>query len=103
MNDTITAALLRKSEVFKALAHPVRLYFVERLAAGPRCVCELAKEAGISKSVASRYLSQLRTAGLLDREKKGTEVEYRLIAPCVINLIACLDSSVVENIKKTIQ
>ncbi|MEM5948407.1 metalloregulator ArsR/SmtB family transcription factor [Spirochaetia bacterium 38H-sp] len=103
MKEKITQALYRKADIFKALAHPVRLFFIERLAAGPKCVCELANEAGISKSIASRYLSQLKSVGLLDRKKSGTEVEYSLIAPCVINLIACLDSSVVDNIKKNLR
>jgi DNA-binding transcriptional ArsR family regulator len=89
-----------RADMFKALAHPVRILLLEKLRERPRCVCELAAEVGIEKSVASKHLSQLRDAGLIGDEKRGTQVEYRLIAPCVLDLAACAEGAVLMNRKR---
>jgi ArsR family transcriptional regulator len=86
-----------QAEMFKALAHPMRIAILEKLKDRPWCVCELAAELGIEKSVASKHLAQLRDAGIIDDERHGTLVEYRLIAPCVLSLAACAEQVVVEN------
>jgi ArsR family transcriptional regulator len=86
-----------RAEMFKALAHPVRLFMLEKLRFRPWCVCELAAEVGIEKSVASKHLSALRNAGLLEDEKRGTLVEYRLAAPCVLDLAACAEGAAMRN------
>jgi ArsR family transcriptional regulator len=85
-----------KAEVFKALAHPMRIAMLDKLKIRPWCVCELATEVGIDKSVASKHLSQLKVAGLIEDEKHGTLVEYRLVAPCVLELAACAESTILE-------
>jgi ArsR family transcriptional regulator len=89
-----------RAHMFKAMAHPVRVYMLEKLKDRPWCVCELAEEVGVDKSVASKHLSQLKEAGLIDDEKRGTLVEYRLTAPCVLNLAACAEGAVLENRKR---
>ncbi|HAK46232.1 MAG TPA: ArsR family transcriptional regulator [Spirochaeta sp.] len=89
-----------RAHMFKALAHPVRIYFLEKLKVSPWCVCELAAEAGIPKSAASKHLSQLKEAGLVDDEKNGTRVEYRLTAPCVLEMASCAEGTVLENRRK---
>ena len=86
-----------RAEMFKALAHPMRLLMLEKLKIRPWCVCELAAEVGIDKSVASKHLSQLKAAGLIDDEKRGTLVEYRLVAPCVLDMAACAEGTILEN------
>lgn len=90
-------------EVFKALAHPMRLLLLDKIKERPRCVCELAEEVGIDKSVASKHLSQLKRAGLIDDAKRGTLVEYRLVAPCVLDLAACAEGAIVAARKKTME
>ncbi|MCX7024296.1 MAG: metalloregulator ArsR/SmtB family transcription factor [Spirochaetes bacterium] len=89
-----------KAEMFKALAHPMRIYLLDKLKERPWCVCELAAEAGIDKSVASKHLSQLKAAGLVDDEKRGTLVVYRLVAPCVLDMAACAEGTILENRRK---
>jgi ArsR family transcriptional regulator len=89
-----------RAHMFKALAHPMRIFMLEKLKDRPWCVCELAVEVGIDKSVASKHLSQLKDAGLVDDEKRGTLVEYHLTAPCVLNLAACAEAAVLENRKR---
>ncbi len=86
--------------MFKALSHPMRIYFLQKLKEKPWCVCELAEEAGIPKSAASKHLSQLKDAGLVDDEKSGTRVEYRITAPCVLDLAACAEGTVLSNRRK---
>jgi ArsR family transcriptional regulator len=90
----------RQAHMFKALAHPLRIYFLEKLQERVWCVCELAENAGIPKSAASKHLSQLKEAGLVEDEKIGTKVKYRLTAPCVLELAACAGDTVLINRKK---
>lgn len=89
-----------RAEMFKALAHPVRILMLERLRERPWCVCELAAAVGIEKSVASKHLSQLKNVGLIADEKRGTLVEYRLVAPCVLDMAACAERTILENKRK---
>ncbi len=89
-----------KAEMFKALAHPMRIAMLDKLKGRPWCVCELAAEVGIEKSVASKHLSQLKAAGLIDDEKRGTLVEYRLVAPCVLELASCAETTILAHRRK---
>ena len=77
---------------FKAMAHPVRLKIVLRLAEGECCVCELVEQSGIGFSAVSRHLSVMKAAGLLSDEKRGQKVFYRLLIPCVTSFTKCLGS-----------
>ncbi len=83
--------------MFKALAHPLRLQMLEKLKEHPWCVCALAKELEVGKSTASKYLTQLKEAGLIADERHGTLVMYHLIAPCVLELAACAEGAVLLN------
>lgn len=80
----------RQALVFKALAHPGRLLMVTELSKGERCVCELAKLVGSEMPTVSRHLSLLKHAGILEDEKRGTQVFYRLVTPCVMNFFQCV-------------
>jgi len=91
-----------RANMFKALAHPLRIYMLEKLKERPWCVCELAAELGVDKSIASKYLTILKDAGLVGMQKRGILVEYTLIAPCVLNLAACAESDVFSNRKKAL-
>mgnify|MGYP003823120479 FL=1 len=82
--------LRRPVQVLKALAHPVRLYLVMELARGEKCVCELTDQVCCDMSTVSRHLSQLRNAGIVEDDKRGLQVFYRLRAPCIIEFISCL-------------
>jgi len=89
-----------RAEMFKALAHPMRIFMLDKLRDRSWCVCELAAEVGIDKSVASKHLSQLKAAGLIDDEKRGTLVEYRLVAPCILEMAACAEGTILANRRK---
>jgi DNA-binding transcriptional ArsR family regulator len=89
-----TAALRkRRAETFKALGHPARLQMVDLLGDGERCVCELVEAVGLGWSSVSRHLAVLKAAGVVEDEKRGLQVFYRLSLPCVASFSACLDAA----------
>lgn len=100
MNENDQRRCDLRAHMFKALAHPMRIFILEKLKEQPRCVCELADELGINKSAASKHLSQLKEAGLIDDNRQGTRAEYRLTAPCVLEMAACAETTVLLNRKK---
>lgn len=73
-----------QAEVLKTLANPRRLEIIHRLALGPCEVGRLAEEIGASQPNISQHLSVLRAAGIVDAERDGREVRYRLTDPDVI-------------------
>lgn len=79
-----------QARILKALAHPSRLLMIEELSRGERCVCELAKLVSAEMPTVSRHLALLRAAGIVDDEKRGAQVFYRLRARCVLNFFECL-------------
>lgn len=87
-----TTQVSKKPEVvFKALGHPARVAMVRQLSEGESCVCDLVETVGLSWSTVSRHLSVLREAGVVEDEKRGMQVFYRLSLPCVARFIACLE------------
>jgi rhodanese-related sulfurtransferase len=70
----------------KALANPHRLELLDLLAQGERSVEELAREAALSLANASAHLQVLRRARLVEAEKRGLNVVYRLAALEVFEL-----------------
>ncbi|MDQ3973381.1 MAG: metalloregulator ArsR/SmtB family transcription factor [Actinomycetota bacterium] len=79
--DATTAAELAAG--FHALADPVRLRLLSLIADRPEgevCACELVQPVGRSQPTVSHHLKVLHEAGLVQREKRGTWVWYR-VAP----------------------
>ena len=66
------------ARIGKAVSHPKRLEILDVLCQCPRTVEALAREAGLGIASASQHLKVLREARLLDAEKKGLFVTYRL-------------------------
>jgi DNA-binding transcriptional ArsR family regulator len=93
MSTSIPQRRKQRAAVFKALGHPARLQIVEELMGGERCVCELVEAVGSGWSTVSRHLAVLKAAGVLDDEKRGLQVFYRLALPCVASFTQCLDAA----------
>lgn len=70
----------------KALASPRRLELLDLLAQGERSVEELAQEASLTAANASGHLQVLRRARLVEFDKRGLNVVYRLGGPEVFQL-----------------
>jgi rhodanese-related sulfurtransferase/DNA-binding transcriptional ArsR family regulator len=74
----------------KALASPARFEILELLAQGPRTVEALANESNLSIANASQHLQVLRQSGLVEGQKQGLFVEYRLAGPDVFEMCRAL-------------
>ena len=72
-----------QAEVMKTLAHPRRLQILHRLSEGPSSVAALATAIGVSQPNASQHLAVMRNAGVVEAERVGREVRYRLSDPDV--------------------
>jgi DNA-binding transcriptional ArsR family regulator len=75
------------ANVFKALAHPVRLQILDLLRGGELCVCHI--EAALNKRQAyiSQQLMALREAGLVESRREGLQVYYRNTDPRIDRLL----------------
>ena len=76
------AAAAAMARVLKALGDPVRLRLVSLIGAhqgGEVCVCELTTAFDLTQPTISHHLKVLRGAGIIDSERRGTWVYYRLV------------------------
>jgi len=78
------------ARVSKALASPHRIELVDLLAQGPRTVDVLARLSDMSLANTSQHLQVLRAAGLVEANKEGLFVTYRLADPKVSELFLAL-------------
>lgn len=90
MEPKTQARLEAQARIFKALAHPSRLFVVEELSHGERCVCELTEMIGSDMSTVSKHLSVLRSAGIIGDEKRGAQVYYHLKMGCAMRFFECV-------------
>lgn len=79
------------AEVAQALGHAHRLELLEHVAQGMRSVEELSARANLSFANTSRHLQILRRARLVDTERRGKNVLYRLAGDAeVVELVRAL-------------
>ena len=77
-----------KAGLFKGLAHPIRIRILEVLAAAPEVtVSELIAETTLEPSHVSQHLAVLRRNRLVEAERRGSLVYYRLAYPQVADLL----------------
>ena len=79
--------------MFKALGDPVRLRLLSLIASHPggeACVCEISATFDVSQPTISHHLKLLRSAGLLDCERRGTWVYYWAIPSALRQLSSAL-------------
>ncbi len=81
-----------RARIIKAMAHPTRLFIVDELARGERCVCDLAEMVGADVSTVSKHLSILRNAGIVTDERRGNQIFCSLRCPCVLSFFSCVES-----------
>lgn len=81
------------ARAFKALGDPVRLRLLSLVASHPggeACVCDISGSFDLSQPTISHHLKVLREAGLLDCERRGTWVYYRVIPAALQRLSSVL-------------
>ncbi len=101
MKDTFQYAHYKaRADIIKAMAHPTRLFIVEELEKGERCVNELTRMIGSDMSTVSKHLSILKNAGIIGDRKEGTNIYYYLKTPCILGFIGCVEEVLEFNTKK---
>ena len=70
----------QKADTLKALADPTRLTMIASLwkAEAPICICDFTAGLELTQATISHHMAKLREAGLVDCEKRGIWVYYRL-------------------------
>ncbi|MEJ2690927.1 MAG: metalloregulator ArsR/SmtB family transcription factor [Deltaproteobacteria bacterium] len=66
------------SQLIKALSEEIRLRIVALLGGGELCVCDLMAVLDLPQSTISRHLAYLKNAGLVEGERRGVWMYYRL-------------------------
>ena len=69
------------AKTLTAIAEPARLQVLSFLRSQPNneaCACDLVEPLGLAQPTVSHHLKVLHQAGLLERQKRGTWVHYRL-------------------------
>ena len=79
-----------QAQLFKLLAHPVRIGILTLLRDGEHCVCHIEAHLGLRQSAISQQLALLREAGLVQDRRDGWNIFYRVSDPA---LYAILDSA----------
>jgi DNA-binding transcriptional ArsR family regulator len=93
MDAATRARYETRAQIIKALAHPSRLFIVDQLGqTGEKCVCELTELVGADMSTVSKHLAILKAAGIVDDQKRGSMVFYRLRVKCVMDFFRCVES-----------
>ena len=65
-------------KVTKALSDPNRVKIIKMLQQRALCVCEIQAALKLAQPTVSKHLKQLEEAGLVDSQKDGLWVNYRL-------------------------
>jgi ArsR family transcriptional regulator, arsenate/arsenite/antimonite-responsive transcriptional repressor len=94
LSNTAAAELAVK---LKALSDPVRLRLMSVVAShagGEACVCDLSVGIEVSQPTISHHLKVLRTAGLLECERRGSWVYYRVVTDALQELSQLLNADI---------
>jgi len=101
VGDKNPAKYEARAAIVKALAHPARLMIVDELTDhDQRSVGDLTGLVGTDLSTVSRHLLVLRNAGIVESEKHGTTVYYRLRVKCIQQFFECVESVLQANVRE---
>lgn len=85
------ARLTMKANAFKALAHPSRIFILERLMEREYCVSELTEMLGVEMPTVSKHLSVLKNVGIISSRKEYNSVFYKIEKECVKDTLNCAE------------
>lgn len=103
MDEKTKMKMESRARIVKAMAHPSRLFIVDELSKGELCVCDLTEMVGADISTVSKHLAILKEAGIIQSEKQGTKVMYKLRVPCVLNFFSCVESVIQANVDEQVE
>jgi DNA-binding transcriptional ArsR family regulator len=72
---------IKEAKILKALAHPIRLYIVETLLSGEKCVNDIRDLFDVTQPNISQHLNLLRYSGIVDSRQDGNLRCYFLKDP----------------------
>jgi DNA-binding transcriptional ArsR family regulator len=98
MNVKTRERYKQQARIMKALANETRLMIVDRLSDGECHVGELVRLIGADQSTVSKHLAVLRGVGVVDDDRRGNTVFYRLVTPCVVNFFSCASKVLKERV-----
>lgn len=78
------------NEIFKALGHPVRRQIVAMLRNGPLSSGDIAAAFDMAWPSVTGHLTALKEAGLIDAERIGASIRYRLVISAAEEAVAFL-------------
>jgi ArsR family transcriptional regulator len=81
---------IQKSETLKAIAHPVRLCIVRGLIDNQCNVSKMQECLNMPQSTVSQHLAKLKSAGIIEGERNGLEVCYKVVNKQVKDIIALM-------------
>ena len=94
-SGTDRVASLISPRLFKGLADPNRISLMLQLAGcGGATVGEAAQCCPVDMSVVSRHLAVLREAGIVEHEKRGKQVHYRLRADVLVATLRAIADAI---------
>lgn len=79
-----------KSEILKAIAHPVRLCIVKGLIEKECNVSKMQDCLGLPQSTVSQHIAKLKSAGVIEGERNGLEICYRVVNEDVKKIIKAI-------------
>jgi DNA-binding transcriptional ArsR family regulator len=82
--------LMRAAHTYRVLSHPVRLRVIELLMTEELAVCELAERLDLPPATLSQHLNLLRTSGVVEGERLGNRIFYKVVSPQAFAMIDCL-------------
>lgn len=89
-----------RSNIIKALAHPMRLMIVDLLREGERPFSELNNTFQVDKSTVSKHLTVLKDAGIVSSRKDRHDMIYALEVPCVTDFFGCVTAVIENNVRR---
>ncbi len=70
---------IQKSDLLKAIAHPVRLCIIRGLINQQCNVTKMQECLNLPQSTVSQHLAKLKSAGIIEGERKGLEISYKVV------------------------
>jgi len=85
------------SQLFKALAHPIRLQIACGLMTKNECnVSTMVEKLGVSQPMVSQHLNILKNAGIIESQRKGNQICYSVTNEKVKNIIKSMEINLCE-------
>jgi ArsR family transcriptional regulator len=98
--DLETISVESRAATFGALSDPIRLSILDQLHRDQRCVCELQEALDIAPNLLSYHLRILREAGLVESNRRGRWVDYRLSDDAAATVAAALPAPLIDEVSR---